>query len=130
MKPSSRELFAALFVFALIGCDTPKGQDGSLADGIVIATTMLPAAPVAVPAALLYRGGHIIGEGTKERIYATPGTSESDFEAAICKPEGVEMRYLRCEIRHQSDDTYRSIYRFDKRVYYGHFTQDEIAVKY
>src|SRR6266851_9219606 len=130
MKPSSRELFAAVFVLALTGCDTPKGQDGSLADGIVITTMMLPAAPVAVPVALLYRGGHIIGEGTKEHIYATPGTSESDFEDAICKTEGIEKRYLRWEIRHQSDDTYRSIYRFDKRVYYGHFTQDDIAVKY
>lgn len=130
MRPPAITLVVATFVAAVTGCNTPRGSDGSLADGIVIGAVMLPSAVVAAPVLFLRYGGRIIGEGSKDRIYAKPGTSESDFENGICKAEGVEQRNLRPEIRHEADDTYRSIYRFDTRVYCGRFTQDEIAVKY
>lgn len=119
-----------VMLFMAAGCSTPEGREGSVIDGLAISTVMLPGAVVASPVMLLKYGGYVIGEGTKERIYAKPGTTEADFESAICKVERVNKTQLRPEINHQRDDTYRSIYRFEKRVYCGRFTQDEVAVKY
>jgi hypothetical protein len=123
-------LFAPALTLMFTGCATPNGDDGSLVDAVAIGATMLPTAVIASPVLLLWYGGHIIGEGAKDHIQATPGTSETDFEDGIREAEGIEGRYLRPEIRHESDDTYRSIYRFKKRVYRGHFTQEGIAIKY
>jgi len=114
---------AILFTsFCLSGCYTPEGDEGSIAQGIVLTPVVITGAVIATP---IYLPGYI-WDSMKPSVYATPGTSLKDFSNAIDKAEGKFCQYT---LYGEGPNMDRFEYIGKKTVYRGRF-KGGIATEY
>jgi hypothetical protein len=110
----------------LAGCNTPKGADGSTADGLILAPLVVIGAVIVSPIYVADKTWELSSEGVKTHVYASPGTTLGDFRRAIDEAEGQDCH---ADLERQTDDVMLLKYRGKKAVYYGRF-RDGHAIQY